>query len=304
MTETSEFKSGYVAVMGKPNVGKSTLINAVMGQKIAAVSAKPQTTRKQQLGILTTDEAQIIFMDTPGIHKEYHKLGGLMNEEARAALEENDLALFIVDLSASPDEEDQALAEILEQSGDAFPVILVLNKADLVHEDTVESRQRKYQELLETKKQIVISATDKTGLDHLMEIIIEELPEGPIYYDPEQVTDLYERDIASDLIREAALTLLKKEVPHSIAIRIDEFTERGEDGAYIEATMFVERDSQKAIVIGKGGTMMKKIGAMARKEIEKMSGRKIFLRIRVKVRKNWRNDDGFLSRFNFKTPGE
>lgn len=285
--------------MGKPNVGKSTLINALLGQKIAAVSPRPQTTRKRQLGILTLENAQVIFIDTPGVHKPHHKLGESMNTHALETLQECDLILFIVDASAPPDDEDQMLSEALKHLEQAKPIILALNKVDRLEEEQIQSRQDEFQELVPQANPIPISATRGDHLDLLLQEIILQLPEGPEYYPPDQVTDLYEREIAADLIREAALNLLRDEVPHGIAIRIDQFTERDSHGAYIEATIIIERESHKGIVIGQGGNMLKQIGTTARREIEAMSGRKVFLRLRVKVRKNWRNNESVLRLFGF-----
>jgi GTP-binding protein Era len=285
--------------MGKPNVGKSTLINALMGQKITAVSPRPQTTRKRQLGILSLENAQIIFVDTPGMHKARHKLGEYMNQEAIDTLEECDLTLFVVDASQHPDEEDQILTNSINEIKRPSPVIMVLNKIDKVDKGEVDEVQANFLSLIPKSQPILISATRGDNLDELLNKIIEKLPEGPSFFPPDQITDLYEREIAADLIREAALVILRDEVPHSIAIRIDQFTERGDHGAYIEATIFVERESQKGIVIGKGGKMLKRIGTAARLEIEAMSGRKVFLQLRVKVRKNWRNDKNVLRWFGY-----
>ncbi len=296
-----EFKSGFVAVAGRPNVGKSTLVNALLGQKIAAVSPRPQTTRKQQLGIITRDEAQIIFVDTPGLHFEKHKLGGLMNAEAVLALEEDDVILVVVDVSEEPQEEDKLLADTIRDVNRPIPVVVALNKVDLVNAAEREARVQAYQELFPAAESLEISAVTGENLDTLVDYLVDLLPAGFPFYPPDQVTDSYERDIASDLIREAALLHLRDEVPHGIAVRIDQYTERGDKGAYIEATLFVERDSQKGIVIGRNGSMLKTIGTTARKEIEAMSGRKVFLNLRVKVQKNWRNDEGFLRRFNFRS---
>ena len=298
----TNFHAGFVAVMGRPNVGKSTLINALMGQKIAAVTPRPQTTRQQQLGILTTDQAQIIFIDTPGLHKPHHKLGQFMNQEATASLEDGDLILFLVDASqVPPHEEDLILVGLLDEVKLPPPVFLVLNKIDRISDGEIEERIATYQQLLPTSQVLPISASTGRGLEELLDAVVALLPEGDYFYPKDQITDLYEKEIAADLIRESALLHLRDEVPHAMAVRIDEFTERGDHGAYIAATLFVERDSQKGIVIGKDGKMLKLIGSTARQEIEMMSNRSVFLKLRVKVRKNWRNDDTSLGRFGFQS---
>ena len=304
--------SGFVAVLGRPNVGKSTLVNALLGQKIAAVSPRPQTTRKRQMGILTlADEqrrAQAVFIDTPGIHRPRHKLGERMNEDAAHTLEECDLLLLVVDASQMPGEEDQPIFDLLRTVQPqrlrraTAELILALNKLDLLDAPTLEGRRQAYLERLPvapTPAVFPVSATRRDGLEALQQAILERLPAGPPFFPPDQLTDLYEREIAADLIRAAALNLLRDEVPHGIAIRIDQYTERGEQGAYIEATLFVERESHKPIVIGQGGQMLKKIGSTARQEIEAMSGRKVFLQLKVKVRQNWRDDEKVLRNFGY-----
>jgi len=308
--DIDNMKAGFVAVMGRPNVGKSTLINSFLGQKIAAVSPRPQTTRKNQMAILTLDEeenpSQIIFIDTPGIHKAQHKLGEFMNQEANKTLEESDVILLIVDGSKPPQEEDKILFSLLSRINLRIPVIVALNKVDLINEETqemsdevLESHRQEYVEFVPRAEAISISALKGINLEKLLNLILEKLPEGAPFFPTEQITDLYERELAADLIRESALILLKDEVPHGIAVRIDQYTERNQHGAYIEATLFVEKESHKPIVIGKDGKMLKSIGIAARKEIESMSGRKVYLRIRVKVRKNWRNDENILNRFGY-----
>jgi GTPase len=297
------FHSGFVAVMGRPNVGKSTLINSLLGQKIAAVSPRAQTTRKSQMGIMTIDEeersAQIIFVDTPGIHEPKHKLGEFMNQDAIKTLEECDIILLVADSSQSPQEDDKLLFSLLSRINLHIPILLALNKTDLIDENILEERQQAFLAALPQAEIIPISATNRLNIDLLLKSILEHLPEGSPFFPADQVTDLYERELAADLIREAALILLRDEVPHGIAVRIDQFTERNQHGAYIEATMFVEKESHKPIVIGKNGKMLKMIGTAARQEIEAMSGRKVFLRLRIKVRKNWRNDENILNRFGY-----
>jgi GTP-binding protein Era len=297
---TGDFRSGFVAVVGRPNVGKSTLVNALLGQKIAAVSPKPQTTRRRQLGILTSASAQMVFVDTPGIHRARHKLGEYLNQEAQDSLKEVDVIVFLVDASVQPTEEDRHIAALLKRLRRRAPRFLVLNKIDLVGPETLQARTQTYSELLDGAARLTVSAARGTGLPELQQALEAALPQRGPEYPEEQVTDYFERDIAAELIREAALANLRDEVPHGVAVRIDEFKERESGAAFIAATLFVERDSQKGIVIGEGGRMLKQIGSAARREIETMSGRSVFLELRVKVLKEWRKDENALRRFGYR----
>jgi GTP-binding protein Era len=241
----------------------------------------------------------VIFVDTPGIHKPIHRLGEQMNAEALEVLEDADLVLVMFDMSRQPSEDDERVAARIQELSPKPPTLLVLNKVDLLPPELIHEHQTSFNTLLPETECHVISSTRGDGRDDLLERILEMLPIGPQYYAEDMVTDAYERDIAADLVRAAALNLLRQEVPHSIAVRIDEYQERDERGAYIEATIFVERDSQKGIVIGKGGGMLRDIGTMARKEIEAMSDRKVYLKLRVKVLPKWRNDMKALKRLGY-----
>ncbi len=303
-TQKSTYRAGFVAVIGHPNVGKSTLINSLLGQKIAAVSPRPQTTRQRQLGILSLEQGQIIFMDTPGIHQPHHALGRAMNVIAQATLQEADVIVWITDASQPPTEEDDMIAVQLKKMSVHQSIILALNKVDLLAGENLEERERDFTLLLPGALPIQISALNGSGLKELKDEILRRLPEGEAFYSPDQVTDFFERQIAADLIREAALENLRDEVPHALAVRMDEYKERENQVAFIAATLFVEKESQKGIVIGRGGEMLKKIGMRARQSIEEMSGRRVFLEVRVKVSRNWRNDPRMLRQMGFEVEGE
>jgi GTP-binding protein Era len=306
-------KSGFVAVVGRPNVGKSTLINYLVGQKVAIVSPKPQTTRSRILAILTREDTQVIFVDTPGLHRPHHKLGEAMVAAATRAIPDADVVLFLVDVSVPPTREDRMIAELIQGQTSA-PVILVLNKMDLLTADKVESHTEAYWALCrsllpppEGESQsggwMMTRATTGINLDKLLELIVDTLPEGPPYYPSDQVTDQTEREIAAELIREQVLRHTRQEIPHSVAVVVEEFKERENDVVYIAANVFVEKKSQKGIVIGKGGQMLRKIGAAARGEIERMTGGRIYLDLWVKVRKDWRRDEEELRRLGYDVRG-
>jgi len=283
-------KSGFVAVIGRPNVGKSTLMNQFLGHKVAIVSSKPQTTRTRIRGILTREMYQIIFIDTPGLHKPFHKLGEVMVATAARAIPGSDVILFVTDVSVPPRDEDRMIARMIRERTQN-PVILVLNKMDLLPADRVESHTEAYWELVPDHAGWMMTiATEGVNLDKLLEMIVEHLPEGPRYYPGDQITDQTEREIAAELIREQILRLTRDEVPHSVAVLVEEFRERENGVVYIAANIYVERESQKGILIGKGGRMLRQIGTAARQEIERMVGGRVYLDLWVKVSKNWRKD--------------
>lgn len=259
---------------------------------MAAVSPRPQTTRRKQLGILSLEHAQVVFADTPGIHEPLHKLGEFMNAIAEDTIRNCDVVLWLLSGDEPPTKEDKRIAAFLKRSHLSQPVILAINKVD-VKEPSAEQRKA-FSDLFPEGKVVEISALKGKNCDKLLDRIMQYLPTGEALYDTGQVTDLYERDIAADLIREAALLELREEIPHGIAIRVDDFKERSDSLAYVNAVLIVEKDSHKGIVIGKQGSMLKRIGSRARAEIESMSGRKIYLELRVKVQKNWRNDPAVL----------
>ena len=299
-----EFRSGFVAILGKPNVGKSTLLNAYLGQKVAIVSDKPQTTRVRQLGILTRPDAQAIFVDTPGIHKPLHKLGDWMVEAATRALQDADVLVFLADVTELPDEQDRRIAEMIRQRAGERPVLLALNKMDRLPPDRVQEHAQAYWALLEGDPALnwawmMLSATTGDNRDKLLDLIIARLPHGPQYYPEDQITDHTEREIAADLIREQVLRLLRREVPHSVAVIVECWDVRRGGTIHIGATIFVERDSQKAILIGKGGAMLKKIGEAARHEIQRLIEANVFLELWVKVRKNWREKEADLAELGY-----
>jgi len=290
----SEFRSGFVALIGKPNVGKSTLLNRLLGQSIAGVSAKPQTTRRRQLGILTSQDYQIVFVDTPGLTDAKDKLARSINSEVQFALNDSDLLLLLVDASNPQDPMDEKLLEAIQASRTQPPVLVVFNKADRINKSGFTQLSALYREKLPNARTLQISALDGTGVKNMLQTIVEMLPQGPQYFPDEQITEDYERDIAAEMIRAVCMDMLAEEMPYSIATQVQSYKERETGTLYIEATIFVERDSQKAIVIGRKGQMIREIGTKARAELEKATGQKIFLELVVKVQKDWKNDPVFL----------
>lgn len=291
------FKSGFVTLWGRPNVGKSTLLNLLVGEKVAIVSPKPQTTRNRIVGITELENAQIIFVDTPGMHEPKHKLGAYLVEEAMAQLPDSDVVIFVVDVSVPPTPEDELAASKLKYS--KAPVILALNKRDLVKPDVLAERSVQYASLGKFECAIDISATRGDNVGKLVEKIVELLPEGPRYYPKGTVTEMPEKFMLAELIREAVLHNLHQEVPHCVAVLVERFEERPNNKVYIAATIHVEKESQKKIVIGKGGSMIKRIGQEARRSIEQYLGKEVYLELWVKVAEDWRKDEQALRRFGY-----
>lgn len=296
-------RSGFVAVIGRPNVGKSTLMNAILGEKIAIVSPKPQTTRLRQLGILTRDDVQIIFVDTPGIHAPRTALGTFMVGVAVEALRDADVIVLVVDASQPPTAEDRQIAALIASAQDVTPVLLTLNKVDLAPDAaTLNANAAAFQALVSTAIPLQTVATSAHGVPELIAAIIERLPQGPRYYPEDQLSDVAVRDIVAEMIREKVLLNLDEEVPHGVATQIEEFKRRSDDMTYISATIYVERESHKGIVIGKGGKMLKRISQQAREEIERFVETRVYLELWVKVLKDWRRDENALQRLGYRLP--
>lgn len=298
-------RSGFVTIVGRPNVGKSTLLNAFLGQKVAAVSPRPQTTRTRQLGIITEAEYQMIFIDTPGlIQVPRHKLDEFMRETAVETLADADVILWLVDGSEPPGYEDEAIAKQLMGLMKQAKVILGINKVDLMKAAQVIPHSEAYRALLPDAPWILFSATSGNGRSELFHLLVQALPEGPRYYPAEQVTDVYVRDIAAELIREQILLQLRDEIPYGVAVEVMEFKERPNGSNYISANVYVERDSHKQIIIGAKGVQLKQIGEAARKEIENVVEGKVFLELWVKVEPKWRHSEQALKRFGYRKTAE
>lgn len=294
----NKFKSGFVSIIGRPNVGKSTLLNNFLGMKLAIVSPRAQTTRNRIQGIYTTETEQIIFIDTPGIHKPKNELGNVMNEFAYSALDGTDLILMLVDASSPIGDGDKYIIEQLSKV--KIPVILVLNKVDLVEDEVVlMNNLNSYKEAYKFAGGITLSATEGFNIDKLKDMIVDRLEVGPMYYPEDQVLDLPERFVVAEIIREKVLLKTKEEIPHSVAVTIESFKEKSKM-IEINATIIVERPSQKMIIIGKGGNMIKSIGSDARRDIVKFLNQKVYLELFVKVETNWRNNKKYLKEFGYK----
>ncbi len=299
MKNNNEFKSGFVSIIGRPNVGKSTLLNYVIGQKIAIMSDKPQTTRNKIQGVFTSDDAQIIFIDTPGIHRPKHKLGDFMMKVAQNTLREVDLILYVVDAAESFGPGEEFIIERLKEAN--TPTFLVINKIDKIPPDNLLEVIETYRTKYDFEEVIPISALQGNNVPTLLEQITNYLEEGPQYYPSDQVTDHPERFIVAELIREKVLHLTREEIPHSIAVNIEQMKRREQsETVYIGATIIVERSSQKGIVIGKQGAMLKEVGKRARQDIETLLGSKVFLELWVKVQKDWRNKPAHLREYGFR----
>ncbi len=296
--DNRKFRSGFVAIIGRPNVGKSTLMNHLIGQKIAIMSDKPQTTRNKIHGVYTTDELQIVFLDTPGIHKPQSKLGNYMMQTAESALKEVEAALFLIDASEGLGGGDRYIIEQLKKV--KTPVFLVMNKIDKVEPEQLLPMIAQYNELYPFAEIVPISALKGNNIETLMQQIAGYLPEGPQYYPADQITDHPEQFVCSELIREKILHMTREEIPHSIAVTIEDMKVKENGVVYIGAVIFVERDSQKGIIIGKRGDMLKEVGKQARKDIEALLGSRIFLELWVKVKKDWRNQDRVLKDLGFR----
>lgn len=310
-------KAGYVALIGKPNVGKSTLLNRFVGQKVSIVSNKPQTTRRRVLGIATGEGYQIAFIDTPGIHEPHTRLGKAMVDQARGALGEVDLLLYVADASKMPNEEDKEIARLIKPltqrvaaedtakakpedgpTPDKFPLLLCLNKMDLLRADQVVEHVEAYCKLAGTEDYMLTSATKEQNVDQLLQMILDRLPEGEPMFEDDEFTDQSSRFLAAELVREKILQATRQEIPHATAVMVEEW-EESDELVRIHAMILVERTSQRAIIIGKQGEFLKRIGTQARLEIETLIGKRVYLELFVKVREDWRMDPRVLRELEY-----
>ena len=291
------FKSGFVAIIGRPNVGKSTLMNHLIGQKIAITSKKPQTTRNRIQTVYTCEEGQIVFLDTPGIHKAKNKLGEYMVQVAERTLNEVDVVLWLVEPTHFIGAGEKHIAERMRKS--KTPVILVINKIDTVKKEDVPGFIDEYRKICDFADIVPVSALRSRNLDTLLDCIFKYLPYGPCFYDEDTITDQPQRQIVAEMIREKALRCLDEEIPHGIAVAIDQMKERPNGIIDVDATIVCERDSHKGIIIGKGGSMLKRIGTAARMEIENLMDTKVNLKLWVKVRREWRDSDMYMKNYGY-----
>lgn len=293
-----QFKSGFVSIVGRPNVGKSTLLNQILGQKIAITANKPQTTRNRILGIHTTAAAQVLFLDTPGIHKATGKLNQYMVDQALSACRGVDAVLFLVEATDSVGGGDDYILDILAQSD--IPVVLVINKVDLVDKEKLLPLIAQYAERFDFKEIVPLSAYTGQGVERLVALVSDMVPEGPLYYPEEMVTDLPERFIVAEMIREKILRKTHQEVPYGVAVQVESFEERpGKNLIAIQAVIHVGRDAHKRILVGKGGSMIRLLGQESRREIEQFLGTRVFLELFVKVKKNWMDSERMLREFGY-----
>lgn len=294
------YRSGFVSLVGRPNTGKSTLLNQVLREKISIISRRPQTTRNAVRGVLTTEEAQIVFIDTPGLHKPRTALGRRLNAVVRSTLHEVDVVVFLLDAADGVGRGDAFIAD--ELNGVDTPVIAVLNKVDLLTAEGLTVQTAAARELGAFRALLPVSAKEGAGVPELLAHVVEEVPEGPLWYPPDIVTDQPERKLVAELVREKALELMREEVPHSVAVLVEEMDPRP-DGELVDVdvVIYVERTSQKGIVIGKGGGNLKEIGTRARRDIEALLGSRVYLHLRVKVERDWQKRSALVERFDYGT---
>lgn len=298
IVDNPNYKSGFVALIGRPNVGKSTLLNQVLGQKVAIMSDVAQTTRNKIQGIYTTDEAQIVFIDTPGIHKPQTKLGDFMERSSLSALDEVDAVLFVINATENKGAGDNFIIERLKRVHQ--PIYLIINKIDQVHPDRLLEIMDQYKDALKWEQVLPISALQGNNVTEMLQELIKKLPNGPQYYPADQISDHPERFVVAELIREKIFQLTRDEIPHSVAVDIEQINREDEKTIHVAATIVVERPTQKGIIIGKGGRMLKKIGTLARQDIERLLGDKVYLELWVKVVERWRDKSSTLKEYGYR----